>query len=81
MGHKVKVPQEVINGIIKVRDSGKTNMFDWEAVKYWAFQNKDFATVNWLDQHKYDYVQVIFGGFDIEEESEDANDENRNIVV
>jgi len=63
---KVKITQKVLDGIIKVRDEGKTNMFDRVMVEQYAFENKDFDTVIWIEEHTLsEFGNIIMGYFDI----------------
>ena len=69
MAGKVKVPPEVYEGIIAVRDSGRTNMFNIEAVKYWAFHMGYDETMVWLNEHRNEYGRGMIFGFEVEEEN------------
>ena len=63
---KIKVPQDVLDGLEFVRDSGKTNMFDYNVVMQIAYYNNYFDTVAWLEENKKFYVEGIFNGFEAE---------------
>ena len=62
---KVKVSQKVLDGLEFVRDSGLTNMFDYNTVQRIAFDNDYFETVTWMEENKDVYVQGIFSGFEV----------------
>ena len=64
----VKVPTKVLEGIVAVRDSGKTNMLDVNAVQYYAYQMEYFATVVWIEENRKLYARGIFEGFETDEE-------------
>lgn len=59
----VTVPKAVLEGILAVRDSGATNMFDHpkvvELLDDMGFDN----AAQWVLQNKGDYVKGIFQGF------------------
>lgn len=65
---KTKITQEVLNDILKVRDSGLTNMFDLETVKFCLYLNRDYRTLVWVDEHRKEYLDIIFGRFEIAKE-------------
>lgn len=60
----VKVPQQVLNGLEAVRDSGKTNMFDVDAVMRIAYEMEHHATVVWISNNRDAYVDGVFEGFE-----------------
>ena len=64
---KIKIPQKALDGIKFVRDSGETNMFDYHTVQRMAFENKYFATVDWMADNKDAYAKGIVSGFEAEE--------------
>lgn len=63
---KIRVPQEVFDGLEFVRKSGKTNMFDYGMVMRIAFEEGFFKTVDWLDKNKDLYGKGMFQGFEPE---------------
>ena len=48
--------------ILKIRASGKTNMFDVPAVQRLAFENGYYELVNFIEENKTSYVNFIFSG-------------------
>ena len=58
----VEMPQIVFEQIEKVRISGKTNMFDTQAVQWLAFHAGDYEAVNWIEENKRSYVRFLFNG-------------------
>ncbi|MFC4767178.1 DUF5049 domain-containing protein [Effusibacillus consociatus] len=61
----VQVSQKVFDGLEAVRSSGVTNMLDYGAVMYYAAKWGYTETVLWMQDHKRDYIQGIFEGFEI----------------
>lgn len=63
---KVKVPNDVLKGIIAVRDSGMTNMLDRSTVAQLA-QGMGFdEAASWITAHRKAYAGGIFRGFEAE---------------
>ena len=56
------IPTEVINQILKIRDTGLTNMFDTNMVQYLADENGFYELVSFLVDHKKEYVHFIMTG-------------------
>ena len=50
------------NQILSIRDSGLTNMFDVNAVKYWANQSDYDELVDYLEEHPAEYCRFILTG-------------------
>ncbi len=48
--------------ILKIRDTALTNMFDTNMVQRIAFEMDFFELVNFIDEHKKDYVNFIIYG-------------------
>ena len=48
--------------ILAIRDSGETNMFDTKTVQYLAFHRGYYELVNYLEEHKKEYVHFIMTG-------------------
>ena len=48
--------------ILQVRDTGRTNMFDTNAVQRIAFEMDLYALVTYLEDHKKEYVHFIMTG-------------------
>ena len=61
----IKVSQAVLDGIDAVRESGETNMCDYNAVMRLAFDSNYHATVDWMANNKKAYVKGIFAGFEV----------------
>ena len=51
-GKVSSIPTEVINQILKIRDTGLTNMFDTNMVQYLADENGFYELVSFLIDHK-----------------------------
>lgn len=47
-----EITDEIVEQIMAVRDTGKTNMFDIQAVMYYANELDLFALVNFLSERK-----------------------------
>lgn len=65
----IKVPSEVLEGIMVVKDTGALNMFDYVGVMKLAESLGYPQTAEWMRNNKKAYSEGIFVGFDIEEES------------
>ena len=48
--------------ILKIRDSGLTNMFDTNMVQYLAHKNGCYELVMFIEEHKREYVRFIMTG-------------------
>lgn len=48
--------------ILKIRDTGLTNMFDINTVQRIAFDAEYYELVNYLEDHRKEYVHFIFTG-------------------
>lgn len=48
--------------ILKIRNSGETNMFDTRAVQYIANREGYYELVVYLEKHKKEYVNFILTG-------------------
>ena len=48
--------------ILAVRETGRTNMFDINAVQRIAFEMDMFELVNWLEDNRKAYVHFILTG-------------------
>lgn len=48
--------------ILKIRDTALTNMFDTNMVQRIAFEMNFFELVNFIEEHKKDYVNFIIYG-------------------
>ena len=65
MCNKIKVISEVFEGLEAVRNSGKTNMFDINAVASIAMDMKYYHTALWVSDpaNKKQYANGILKGF------------------
>ena len=66
MEASIKVPARVLEAITLVRDSGVTNMFDIMRVQYECLGYGYHDVVTWIDEHRGEYVEGIFKGFEKE---------------
>ena len=62
----ILVSKEVREGILAVRDTGGTNMFDVDAVKKIAYELGYEEVVDWIENHEREYVLGIFEGFEVQ---------------
>ena len=53
---------EVFNQIMKIRDSGETNMFAVDVVQRIAFERGYHELVVFIEEQKRDYLQLILTG-------------------
>ncbi len=68
MSNKVVVPDDILDSLTIVRDSGLTNMADLKKVK----ELVPAAVATWLDENKEAYMQGFFYGFQKESEQHDG---------
>ena len=54
--------EKIKEQILSIRDSGETNMFDTKTVQYLAFHRGYYELVNYLEEHKKEYVHFIMTG-------------------
>ena len=54
--------ETIRNQILAIRDTGLTNMFDVHMVQRLAFDRNYFELVNFLEEHRKEYVQFILCG-------------------
>lgn len=54
--------ETIRNQILAIRDTGLTNMFDVHMVQRLAFDRNYFGLVNFLEEHRKEYVQFILYG-------------------
>ena len=52
----------IIEQILEIRDTGLTNMFDIPMVQRLAFDRGYYELVDWLTDHKSEYVNFIMTG-------------------
>lgn len=65
---RVPVSQRILDTITEIRDSGKTNMFDYKTVQYFANELECFSTVCWIQNNVKLYGQGISKGFKVTKE-------------
>ena len=68
MSNKVVVPDDILDSLTVVRDSGLVNMADMKGVKELVPASVD----TWLDENKETYMQGFFYGFQKESEQHDG---------
>ena len=54
--------EEISEQILAIRATGLTNMFDVNAVQRIAFDAGYYELVNYLEEHRKEYVHFIFTG-------------------
>ena len=54
--------EEIREQILAIRATGLTNMFDVNAVQRIAFDAGYYELVNYLEEHRKEYVHFIFTG-------------------
>ena len=54
--------KEVFDSILKVKDSGRTNMFDTRAVQYIANEMGLYELVLYIEDHPKEYARFILTG-------------------
>ena len=54
--------ETIRNQILAIRDTGLTNMFDVHMLQRLAFDRNYFELVNFLEEHRKEYVQFILYG-------------------
>lgn len=54
--------EKIREQLMAVRSSGKTNMFDTNAVQRIAFDSGFYELVNFIEERKADYVHFIMTG-------------------
>jgi len=65
---KVRVPKAVLDGLEAVRRSGITNMLDRPVVAELAREFGFDEAARWVEDHRDQYAQAIFRGFEATEE-------------
>lgn len=71
--------QKVREQILKVRDTGQTNMFDCNMVQVIADRMGFFDLVIYIEENKKEYVRFILtGNAPMEDEADDLSDINEN---
>lgn len=64
MREKVRVTQQVFEGITAVRNTGLTNMFDVNQVSVIAAGMGYLEAADWVLNNKGEYANGIFAGFE-----------------
>jgi len=54
--------EKIKEQILKIRDTGLTNMFDLRAVQQIAFDMDYFELVVFIDEHRKEYIHFIMTG-------------------
>lgn len=68
MDEKLQVPKGVFEAILKVRESGKTNMFDVNAVLYYLNELEEYKAVVWVDENRRKFGKVVLGVIEVIDE-------------
>ena len=68
MSNKVVVPDDILDSLTVVRDSGLVNMADMKGVK----ELVPASVATWLDENKETYMHGFFYGFQKESEQHDG---------
>ena len=53
---------KIKSSILKVRETGKTNMFDINTVQKIAYEMELYVLVNYLEENKEEYINFILKG-------------------
>ena len=59
---KMIMTDKVFRALLKIRDSGATNMFDTNMVQRLAFDSGFYELVCYIEDHKKEYVHFIMHG-------------------
>lgn len=62
MSNKVKIDPVALEQLLEIRDSGETNMFDFNTVQRIAYDNGSYELVNWMEEHRNEYGSLIMYG-------------------
>ena len=62
MSDKVKIDKVALEQLLEIRDSGATNMFDFNTVQRLAYEQDFYELVNWMEEHKNEYGRLIMYG-------------------
>ena len=65
---KIKVRRNVLDGLMAVRESGLTNMFDRPVVARLAGEMGFEEAARWIEDHRREYAEGIFRGFEAQED-------------
>ena len=61
----IQCPRKVVEEIMKVRDTGDTNMCDRPTVQFIADKMGFFRLVMWIEDNPKDYARGISRGFEV----------------
>ena len=75
MNGKVKMDKTAWEQFLSIRDSGATNMFDFNMVQRLAYEQDYYELVNWMEEHRNEYSNLIFYGAEVDTEDEESNEE------
>ena len=68
MASKVKIDKTALEQLLEIRDTGLTNMFDFNTVQRLAYEMDFYELVNWMEEHKNEYgALIMYGAADDEE--------------
>lgn len=62
MSNKVKIDPVALDQLLEIRDSGETNMFDFNTVQRIAYDSGSYELVNWMEEHRNEYGSLIMYG-------------------
>lgn len=62
MSGKVKIDPVALEQLLEIRESGVTNMFDFNTVQRIAYERDFYDLVNWMEEHKNEYGTLIMYG-------------------
>ena len=62
MSNKVKIDPVALEQLLEIRDSGETNMFDFNTVQRLAYEQDFYELVSWMEEHKNEYGRLIMYG-------------------
>ena len=61
----IQCPRKVVEEIMKIRDTGDTNMIDRQTVQFIADKMGFFRLVCWMEDNPKDYSRGITRGFEV----------------
>ena len=64
----IRVSEAILEGLEAVRQSGLTNMLDRPVVIRLARELGYEESAKWVEEHRKEYAEAIFGGFEATEE-------------
>jgi len=65
---KIMVAREVLDGLEAVRESGMTNMLNRPVVARLAEEMGFEEAARWIEDHRKEYAEGIFRGFEAQED-------------